>query len=80
MLKKTSFSFSTIFSIKFLLQESNYIFICEMWLFDLFIPQFCKSDMSRYSYPEVFQRVPWAEISKVDYISDLTEHLLIQQL
>ena len=39
------------------LQESNYIYICEMWLFDLFIlfPQFCKSDMSRHKYLEVFQ-------------------------
>ena len=27
-----------------------------MWLFDLFFPQFCKSDMSRYGYLEVFQR------------------------
>ena len=24
-----------------------------------FSPQFCKSDMSRYGYLEVFQRVPW---------------------
>ena len=22
-------------------------------------PQFCKSDMSKYGYPEVFHRVPW---------------------
>ena len=28
--------FSTIFSIYFQLQESNYIYICKMWLFDLF--------------------------------------------
>ena len=34
------------------LQKSNYIFICEMWLFDLIFPQFCKSDMSRYRYLE----------------------------
>ena len=26
-----------------------------MWLFDLFFPQFCKSDMLRYGYLEVFQ-------------------------
>ena len=52
--------FSTIFSVYFYFQESNYIFICEMWLFDLsFFPQFCKSDMLRYGYLEVFQRVPW---------------------
>ena len=111
--------FFTIFSVYFYFQESNYIFICEMWLFDLsfflnsaylicqdtdifsylytknivkkrrtplfhnifsislfsevklhihlwnvvvwfiFFPQFCKSDMLRYGYLEVFQRVPW---------------------
>ena len=27
--------FSTIFSVYLDFQESNYIFICEMWLFDL---------------------------------------------
>ena len=27
--------FSTIFSVYLYFQESNYIFICEMWLFDL---------------------------------------------
>ena len=32
--------------------------ICEIWLFDWYFPQFCKSDMSKYGYPEVFQRVP----------------------
>ena len=30
-----------------------------MWLFELFFPEFCKSDMLRYGYLEVFQRVPW---------------------
>ena len=25
------------------------MFICEMWLFDLVLPQFYKSDMSRYT-------------------------------
>ena len=34
------------------------MFICEIWLFDLYFPQFCKSDMSKYGYLEVFQRVP----------------------
>ena len=29
-----------------------------MWLFDLFFPQFSKSDISRYWYLEVFQTVP----------------------
>ena len=28
--------FSTIFSVYIYFQESNYVFICEMWLFDLF--------------------------------------------
>ena len=44
--------FSTIFSI-YLLQESNYIFICEMWLFHLFFLnaayQICwGTDISKY--------------------------------
>ena len=30
------------------------MFICEI----RFFPQFCKSDMSKYGYLEVFQRVP----------------------
>ena len=34
------------------------MFICEIWLFDLYVPQFCKSDMSKYRYLEVYQRVP----------------------
>ena len=31
--------------------------ICEIWLFDWYFPQFYKSDMSKYGYLEVFQRV-----------------------
>ena len=42
--------------------------VCEMWLFNLFFFQFCKSDMSRYGYLELFQRVPWTEITRVDCI------------
>ena len=43
-----------------------------MWLFNLFcFPQFCKSDMSRYGNLEVFQRVPWFEITRVDSSSTL---------
>ena len=46
--------FSTIFSVYLYFQESNYIFVCEMWLFDLFF--FLKSanlirrdtDISKY--------------------------------
>ena len=34
------------------------MFICEIWLFGWYFPQFCKSDMSKYGYLEVFQRVP----------------------
>ena len=33
------------------------MFICEIWLFDWYFPQFCKSDVSKYGYLEVFQRV-----------------------
>ena len=51
--------FSTVFSIYLEFLESSYIYICKMWLFDLFLPQFCNSDMSRYGYLEVFQRVRW---------------------
>ena len=47
--------FSTIFSIYLEFQESNYIYICKLWLFDSFFPQFCISDMSRYGYLEVFR-------------------------
>ena len=39
--------------------KSNYTYICQMWLFELFFPQFCNSDMSKYGHLEVFQRVPW---------------------
>ena len=51
--------FSTIFSVYLYFQESNYIFICKMWLFELIFFLVCKSDMSSYGYLEVFQRVPW---------------------
>ena len=30
------------------------MFICEIWLFDWYFPQFCTSDMSKYGYLEVF--------------------------
>ena len=46
----------------------NYILIYEMWLYDLFYPQFCKFDMSKYGYLNVFHRVPWIEITRVDCI------------
>ena len=34
------------------------MFICESWWFGWYFPQFCKSDMSKYVYLEVPQRVP----------------------
>ena len=34
------------------------MFICEIWLFVWYFSQFCTSDMSKYGYLEVFQRVP----------------------
>ena len=40
------------------------MFICEIWLFDWYFPQFCTPDMSRYGYLEVFQRVPLASNKK----------------
>ena len=39
-----------------------------MWLFDLFCPQFCNSDMSRYGYLEVLQSPLEFEITRVDCI------------
>ena len=29
------------------------MFICEIWLFDWYFPQFCTSDMSKYGYLEI---------------------------
>ena len=40
--------------------------ICEIWLFDWYFPEVCTSDMSKYGYLEVFQRVP--STSRVDCI------------
>ena len=34
------------------------MFICEIWLFVWCFIQFCTSDVSKYGYLEVFQRVP----------------------
>ena len=28
------------------------MFICEIWLFDWYFPQYCTSDMSKYGYLE----------------------------
>ena len=60
--------FPTIFSLY--LQESNYIFICEVWLFYLFFPEFCKSIMSRYRYLVVSESIlRTSEITRVHCIS-----------
>ena len=34
------------------------MFVYEMCLYDWYFPQLCESDMSKYGYLEVFQRVP----------------------
>ena len=34
------------------------MFICGIWLFVWYLPQFCTSDMTKYGYLEVFQTVP----------------------
>ena len=48
-----------------------------MRLFALFcFYKFCKSDMSRYGYLEIFQRHPWTEITRVDCIVDWPHHCL----
>ena len=39
-----------------------------MWLFDLFFPQFCKSDMPKYGYLEVLQSPLDFAIKRVDCI------------
>ena len=58
-LEEQFLSFSTNFLNMYgSLKESNYMFICEIWLLDWYFPQFCKSDMLKYGHLEVFQRVP----------------------
>ena len=58
------------------------MFISDIWLFDWYFPQFCKSDMSKYGYLEVFQRVPsisryreWT-VYVLDYLSRILFCLL----
>ena len=59
MLPKSNFSpFPQYFQHIFQTKGLNYMFICEIWLFDWYFAQFCTSDMSKYGYLEVFQRVP----------------------
>ena len=60
MEKSSVLPFSTIFSIYLYNIKSQITYsFCEMWLVDLFCPQFCKFDVPRYGYLDVFQRVPW---------------------
>ena len=40
--------------------------MCEKWLLDLFFSQFCKSDMSRYGYFEIFQSLLDFKTTRVD--------------
>ena len=42
------------------------MFICEIWLFDLYFPQFCTSDMSKYGYLEGTEGTFDFEITRVD--------------
>ena len=45
------------------------MFICEIWLFDWYFPQFSTSDMSKYRDLEVFQRGPFDfGIKRIDCI------------
>ena len=45
------------------------MFICAIWLFDWYFPQFCKSDMSKYGYLEVFSEGSFEfEIMRIDCI------------
>ena len=43
--------------------------ICEIWLFHWYFPQFCKSDMSKYGYLDVFQSPLEFEITRADCMS-----------
>ena len=50
------------------------MFICEIWLFEWFIPQFCTSDMSKYGYLGNVSEGPFDfEITRVDCIFNRTE-------
>ena len=50
------------------------MFICEIWLFDCFFPQFCNFDMSKYGYLEVFQRVPLTSRYRESAVSHIKEY------
>ena len=46
------------------------MFICEIWLFHCYIPQFSKSDMSKYRISRSVSESPFDfEITRVDCIT-----------
>ena len=47
------------------------MFICESWLFDWYFPQFCKSDMSKYGYFEVFHPFDFRDNESRPYVYSL---------
>ena len=47
---------------------------CEMWLFDSFFPQFCKSDMSRNGYRSISESPLDFEIMGVDCTWYISHH------
>ena len=51
-------SFYNIFAISLTSRVQLHINLLNVVVRIIF-PQFCKSDMSKYGYLEVFQRVPW---------------------
>ena len=51
------------------------MFISEIWLFVWYFPQFCTSDMSKYGYLEVFQRVPSTSRCRKSAVFDNTDVL-----
>ena len=53
------------------------MFICEIWLFVWYFPQFCTSDMSKYGYLEVFQSPFDFEITRVDCICRMWNKCLV---
>ena len=46
------------------------MFICDIWLFFWYFPQFCTSDMSKYGYLKVFQRVPSTSRKRESTVSE----------
>ena len=52
------------------------MFICEIWLFVWYFPQFCTSDMSKYGYLEVFQRVPTTSRYRESTVFVPLEHVI----